>query len=297
MDMNNSKQSTPDLTQTISKEEILDILTIVKDSLEKAWSVSCGGRKKKLKKLETLEELKTKLESCPDDVNLSMVLENAIAPSSCVPPLFGRNTNKLMEKQLNTTLQFLDEHMNKHDNESDHAKISNSFAEDGEELEVTTALSHNSSLASTTITHTSYDADSEREINETLSDGLSEGSNDVVITTCNVQGDLGPLGVSITTWSRRKLHGDSMRSRSTIFDSVAEAEKTSDLDDEGKSDEGDDGRLEEVSVSVGNIVVHTSRTRSVRFSGVKPSTEDNINRAIQLLQNAKLKKQQMTEMS
>lgn len=293
MDMNDSKQ-TPDLTQTISKEEILDILTIVKGSLEKAWSVSCGGRKKKLKKLEALEELKTKLESCPDDVNLSMVLENAMAPRSCVPPLFGRNTNKLIEKQLNTALQFLDEHMNKHNNESDHAKISNSFAEDEE---ITTALSHNSSLASNTITHTSYDADSEREINETLSDGLSEGSDDVVITTCNVQGDLGPLGVSITTWSRRKLHGDSMRSRSTIFDSVAEAEKTSDSDDEGKSDEEDDGRLEEVSVSVGNIVVHASRTRSVRFSGVKPSTEDNISRAIQLLQNAKLMQQQMIEMS
>ncbi len=292
--------------QSISKEDLIDILDIVKSSLERAWFSSCGGKKRRLKRMETLEELKQKIESCPDDMNLSMVLENAFAPTSCVPPLFGRNMNRVLERQLNHTLLFLDEHLNTGE-ETDDATIGDTLVEDDEELEMMTAHSHNTSDSSSVYTAPDYDADSEKIDDKSQSavvddddDGVSEGSDDVVVTTCNVESDLGPLGVSITTWSRRKLNTESMRSRSTIAEAVAEAERTSESDDEDEDDDDDDEEnnetLEEVSVSIGDkVVVHASRTRSVRFIGIKPTTEDNIHRAMELLQSAKLMREKMVE--
>jgi hypothetical protein len=292
--------SNPNLRQKVSKGEILDILSIVEASLTKTWSVSCGGRKKKLKKLEKLEELKSKIESCPDDMNLSMVMDNVAAPTSCVPPLFGRHPSRIIERQLSSTLHFLDEHMNQGEDEINNATISQSFAEDDEELEMMTAISHVSSEASSVYTNSVYDINSEKETAESSRDGLSGGTeDDVVVTTCNIEDNLGPLGVSITTWNRRKLNEESMRSRSAIAAAIEEAENTHDSDEEDNSNDNDcersdEGSLEEVSVAIGKFVVHASRTRSVRFSGVKPSTEDNINRAMELLQNAKRMRENMS---
>ncbi len=96
----NNKLSSIAPRQNVSKTEILDILKIVESSLERAWIVSCGGRKRRLQKLDTLKQLKVKIESCPEDMNLSMVMEFAMAPTSCIPPLFGRNPNKVVEQQL-----------------------------------------------------------------------------------------------------------------------------------------------------------------------------------------------------
>lgn len=298
-----NRTSSNNARQSISKEELIDILDIVKSSLERAWFVSCGGKKRRLKKMETIEELKQKIESCPDDMNLSMVLENAIAPTSCVPPLFGRNMNRVLERQLNHTLLFLDQHLSTGE-ETDDATIGDTLVEDDEELEMMTAHSHATSESSSVYTVPDYDADSEKAddksqdvVDDDDDDGVSEGSDDVVVTTCNVESDLGPLGVSITTWSRRKLNTESIRSRSTIAEAVAEAERTSESDDEEEDDDEENNEtLEEVSVSIGDkVVVHASRTRSVRFTGVKPTTEDNIYRAMELLQSAKLMREKMVE--
>mmetsp|Transcript_29452 Transcript_29452/g.34131 ORF Transcript_29452/g.34131 Transcript_29452/m.34131 type:complete len:99 (+) Transcript_29452:105-401(+) len=86
-----------------------------------------------------------------------------------------------------------------------------------------------------------------------------------------------------------------MRSTKTNLASIVPAEakaaKTDDSDEEDGDDDADDGNeesLEEVSVSFGDgIVLHASRTRSVRFTGIKPSTDDNINRALELLNSAR----------
>jgi len=292
---------TPDnsVRQNISKDEVLDILDLVRYTLERAWFISCGGNKRKLKRLATLDEIRSKILACPDDVNMAMVLENTAAPSSCVPPLFGRNTEKMLEKQLSTTLQFLE--MQQSIGDTDDATIGQSIAEDEEELEMMSCRSQTSGSDTTVVSNTSYDADSERSTNESLPDGLSvadesESFTDVVVTTCNVETDLGdPLGVSITTWSRRKLNTESMRSTKTNLASIVPAEakaaKTDDSDEENGDDDADDGNeesLEEVSVSFGDgIVLHASRTRSVRFTGIKPSTDDNINRALELLNSAR----------
>ena len=272
--------------QNVSKNEILDMLNMVKSSLQKAWFMSCGGRKKRLQKLETLDELTKKIESCPDDMNLSMVLEDVVSTKSCAPPLFGMKRNKLAERQLNASMRFLDEHMNREGEESDDTTMGKN-----EQFEMMTAHSHESSENSSVFTASNYDADTERCASRGSSSfGLSEDSSDVVVTTCNVESDLGPLGVSITTWNRRHLSRETMRPTSASSDSIAEATKTSDSDD----NDDDGSLLEEVSVSIGDkIVVRASRTRSVRFTGVKPSTEDNINRAMELLENAKLMRQKM----
>ena len=94
------------------------------------------------------------------------------------------------------------------------------------------------------------------------------------------------------------LNGESMRSKSSIEDSVAEAEKTSgsEDDDNGDDDNEDEQTLEEVSLVFGEkekVVVHASRTRSVRFSGIKPTTDDNITRAMELLKNARIMREKM----
>lgn len=262
------------------------MLTMVKSSLENAWFMSCGGRKKRQQKLETLEELTKKIESCPDDMNLSMVLEDVVSPKSCAPPLFGTKRNKLAERQLNSTMRFLDKHMNREGEENDDTNKPN------DKLEMMTAQSHISSEKSSVFTASNYDADTELcSSRGSSSFGLSEDSSDVVVTTCNVESNLGPLGVSITTWNRRHLNSEKMRPGSSNSDLSIETEKKCNSDDDE-----DGSLLEEVSVSIGDkIVVRASRTRSVRFTGVKPSTEDNINRAMELLQNAKLMREKMTD--
>ena len=86
----NNRSSNRNARQSVSKTELLEILDMVKSSLERAWFISCGGQRRKLKRMEALEELKQKIEACPDDMNLSMVLENTIAPTSIVavsPPV------------------------------------------------------------------------------------------------------------------------------------------------------------------------------------------------------------------
>ena len=292
--------------QNVSKTEILEILKIVESSLERTWMLNCGGKKRRLHKLETLKELKAKIESCPEEMNLSLVMEHAMAPTSCVPPLFGRNPNKIVEQQLTNTLEFLEGHMNTEiggGEESDNATIGGSIAENDDELEMMSAHSHFSyeeSTNSSVYTEANYDADSEKGFLQSSGD-LSEDSagdiNDVVLTTCNVENDLGPLGVSITTWSRRKINGESIRSRTTA-QLVAEAEATSDSDDdEDDGEEEEEQTVEEVQVAIGKLVVHATRSRSVRFSGVKPTTEDNISRAMELLRNAKMMRKKMNESS
>ncbi len=200
---------------------------------------------------------------------------------------------------------FLDEQLNQGGIESDNATIGESFAENDEELEMMTAHSHfscdeetstNSLVNSfdSSIFAESYDADTETG-GQSVMDALSEDSDDVVVTTYNVENDVGPLGVSITTWSRRKLNSESMRSRMTAS-LVAEAEGTSGSDDEDdEDDDNEEETVEEVQVAIGDVVVHASRTRSVRFSGIKPTTEDNINRAMELLKSARMMREKMND--
>ncbi len=302
-----SRTEKTSITSYVSKAEILDILKVVKSSLDRAWAwdVGCGGRKgRKQKKLEMLEEIERKISLYPDDVNLQAVLERATSAFStaavCAPK---KNVNRIVERQLQSTLTFLDERMSKEFSEermdSDRATLGDSLIEDHNELETITARSSHasSSMTSSSIfTSTSYDADTEENGGSSSFEGLSQDDSDIVVTTCNVENEFGcPLGVSITTWSRRKLIRESMGSKSSIEDSLAESGRSEDNDGGGNNNE-DEQTLEEVSVTFGDkdqIVVHASRTRSVRFTGIKPSSDDNINRAMELLKNARLMREKM----
>jgi hypothetical protein len=133
-----------------------------------------------------------------------------------------------------------------------------------------------------------------------------------VITTCSVQDENGPLGFSITTWRKHTLKESSGRglvgqtkgartgttgssTKSNPNDEEEELAKDASATEEssdsqniklggGNGTESDEA-LEQVSVRFGKGgIVHASRTRSVRFKGIKPSTEDNIFRAKELLE-------------
>jgi len=158
------------------------------------------------------------------------------------------------------------------------------------------------------------DGDNDDDDDDDLFNGQDDQSSSHVITTCSVQDENGPLGFSITTWRKHTLKESSGRggllgqakgartaTASTKSNpneeeeellakdaSSATEESTSDSQNiklgGGNGTESDEA-LEQVSVRFGKGgIVHASRTRSVRFKGIKPSSEDNIFRAKELLE-------------
>jgi hypothetical protein len=223
------------------KETILQMLDLVKDGLKNTWTMSSKKRKKKT---EELEELRTKI-SALDESQIGLALE-ASGPASCLPRRefgFARQlyAAKEMKRQLAAALKIVDAQTAGKDNWKEQLDDDMSYDESAQNTEG--------------------------------SDGdLSEDSESVVVTTSNVETKDGPLGVSITTWRRHKFGADE--------DSA---------DAEADADASNGGSLEEVSISFGDgiVVRATTRTKVVRFADVKPTAEDNIARAKELLRNAK----------
>jgi len=246
------------------KEVVLQMIDIIKDGLENKWTMSA---KKKKKKIEELEVIRSKLQAL-DESQVGLVLEASASPG-CLPRReagFGLRysyAHREIKRQLSAALRAVDE-------QTTSVPPPGSFTA-GDVNDSDEGISIDDSILAQA-TNISDESD------------LSEDSESVVVTTSNLETDDGPLGVSITTWRRHK-HSETPASDSN------------DEDAEGNSETEGSGHnsLEEVSISFGEglVIRATTRTKTVRFVDIKPSAEDNIRRAKELLRNAKLLKNKL----
>mmetsp|Transcript_2363 Transcript_2363/g.3640 ORF Transcript_2363/g.3640 Transcript_2363/m.3640 type:complete len:299 (-) Transcript_2363:31-927(-) len=280
----------------------LQMIDLVTDGLEKSWTIT---PQKKKKKLEELHDIRQQI-SAIDDSMVGMVLENSVT-SNCLPGFstFGqRRARKELTKQLAATLKMLQKQTDSVRTDVGTAGDNDSIREDVnrvllefddsdsvDESAVESLASHNISALSPG----AYDADGEEDYKNmsfsSKDSDLSDGSDAVVVTTSELASDAsGPLGVSITTWRRGKM-SDLNKENCSTKDNASATEKESSDDD----DDAYQNTLEEISVSFGSslVVRATKQTKKVRFADLKPTTEDNINRARELLRNARqMKKSQ-----
>jgi hypothetical protein len=275
----------------------IQMLDLVMNSLEKTWTIT---PQKKKKKLEELEDIRQQILAI-DDSKVGMVLENSMT-SKCLPGLgiFGqRQARKELTNQFSATLHFLKNQT--HSIRSNTATDGNNSScrdadllidfDDSLSVDESAAGSTNS-LNMTNLSVEAYDADGEQD-DKNISYSSSKDSNtgvgfdDVLVTTSALTSDTtGPLGVSITTWRRHKLNDTRAKEKDRKSERSSTTEK--DSSDEDEDDDAYQNSLEEISVSFGSglVVRATTRTKTVRFANVKPTMEDNINRARELLKSA-----------
>jgi len=263
------------------KEHVLQMLDIVQEGLQKAWTIS--SRKKK-KKMAELELIRRKIIDA-DESKIGLALDDTIA-SRCLPRReigFGKRysyAHKEMTRHISAALTAVDAHTTSIRSDAGTAGTLDAKVDFMIELE-NEGTSIDSSARSSVIS-AQYDADAEYEKNDKTSDTIDEAdlseedsSENVVVTTSNLKSDDGPLGVSITTWRRHKFSG---------------TKKSPNLDNSLETSDDDVNTLEEVNISFGEgiSVRATTRTKCVRFVDIKPTAEDNIARAKELLKNARL---------
>jgi hypothetical protein len=239
------------------------MLDVVQDGLEKTWTMSA---KKKKKKIVELEEIRAKIQEL-DESQIGLVLEASINPR-CLPRIdvsFGQRysyAHREMKRQLSAALQVVDEQTTSIRSDCCTAGEYDSTRNIDFKIDSDEGISFDDSIAA-------------QQTDVSDKTGLSEDSESVVVTTSNLETDDGPLGVSITTWRRHKF------SATPTQKSIGEASD--------EAEEADENSLEEVSISFGEglVIRATTRTKIVRFVDVKPTVEDNIARAKELLRNAR----------
>ena len=282
------------------KQSALEMLDLVSSSLERAW-MSCEKKKEKLAQIETL---RMQIHAV-DDCKLNMMMENSVS-SKCVPGLglfSQRSVRKEITHQLAAALKVLQQqNISIRSDEctaGDHNEITLmdglSIADD----ETTLQSDTNVSIGPDAKTLNDEDTDPLNTSFGSNESGLSDGSDDVVITTsCLTSEATGPLGVSITTWHRKKVASQESNSGERKDKEIKDKESTDEEILEAKENEKYNKSLEEISVSFGpSLTIRaTTRTKSVRFADLKPTTEDNIQRARELLKNAKRAKMKRDSM-
>lgn len=300
---------------TTTKSEVLEILDLIQEGIESSVYFRWGKRQKKLK---LLSRVRDKVLASTDQLSLARAMDgDAVMDASCMPTLRRKASLKGKEEvgelrlQVTSALKFLNSRARKTRRESlgavtegEEALESPSPPEldetyDGELSEDDTA----------DVASGNYDGDTEQMSNTGLSscestndgdDAYGEEDSSHVVTTCTLQDENGPLGFSITTWRKHTLKETSgpKRPKETSSSPIAKTvqngsvtEESSDSQTKAGNDNGSnpgtesDEALEQVSVRFGKGgIVHASRTRSVRFKGIKPSTDDNIFRARELLE-------------
>ena len=282
------------------KQSALEMLNLVSSSLERAWMSS----DKKKEKLAQIETLRMQIHAV-DDCKLNMMMENSVS-SKCVPGLglfSQRSVRKEITHQLAAALKVLQQqNISIRSDEctaGDHNEITLmdglSIADD----ETTLQSDTNVSIGPDAKTLNDEDTDPLNTSFGSNESGLSDGSDDVVITTsCLTSEATGPLGVSITTWHRKKVASQESNSGEHKDKEIEDKESTDEEILEAKENEKYNKSLEEISVSFGpSLTIRaTTRTKSVRFADLKPTTEDNIQRARELLKNAKRAKMKRDSM-
>lgn len=294
-----------------TKSEVLEILDLIQEGIESSVYFRFGKRQKKLRILARVRE---KVMASTDQLSLARAMDgDAVADASCLPSmrrraLKGKEEVGELRLQVTSALKFLNSRARlarkealeaiKEGQESSPPELDETYDEDDEFSEDDTAASGN------------YDGDTEKDnlsntglsSCESTNDGegedcASSSSQDQpshIVTTCSVEDEHGPLGFSITTWRKYTLKESSgLGKKAAVSNPSSEAPKSGadgDGDGENNTDETKQGTesdegLEQVSVRFGKGgIVHASRTRSVRFKGIKPSTDDNIFRAKELLE-------------
>lgn len=285
----------------IRKEHLLEMLEMVKLQIANTWTMSA---KRKQEKLKELDKIKTRIINAND--SMSMVMENTMS-TKCMPTIGTRNIRKDFEKQLIDTVNMLDpvgasfrSDVSTIGGDSMYPKASNfSFEFDDLSLEDTAATA-DSNLDD------SLKKDGTSSIDNTSS---SDGSDDVIVNTSSLTSGDGPLGVSITTWKLHKFNKTTTPMSSserrqkfitmdkdeesilyntpTIPENCSLVSRSND-ECENQNNGSDASSVDEFQITFGDgITVQASKKKSVRFMGIKPSSEDNINRAKALLAAAK----------
>lgn len=286
--------------QKTQKNELLKMIDILKKSLEKSWSFASKNKKKKL---HELEEIKLKLEAL-DESQIELILIHNLMASNCLR-LRPRINHNALKNQLSSSLKFIDGITS-----SIRSDVStNGDDSDGSDLLVTIDFNDFNSIneanqeesGSKFKTLNTYESllgrdceitcDSETD---SLSEGLlSKGSiDDISVMTSSLRSASSPLGLSITTWNRHSLKNKIREECEPDYNDGGSSGISHELDNAHEQDLfSDDGQLEEIAVTVGDtFVIHatrSSRQRIVRFAGIKPTLEENLDRAKQLLSKAK----------
>lgn len=298
------------MKQQIRKQNLLEMLDMVKLQIANTWTMSA---KRKQEKLKELDNIKTRILNAND--SMAMFMENSMS-TKCMPTMRTRKIRKDFEKQLIETVNLMDpiggsfrSDVSTVGGDSIYPNPSNfSFEFDDLSLE-DTATTADSNLES-------HKKDSNSTTDNTSS---SDGSDDVVVTTSSLRSDDGPIGVSITTWKLQKFNKKSTttpvssserrqkfiamdKDEESLFSNsptipencsiVSHSHDESDADEVEKEEDQRDGSntssVEEFQITFGDgIAVQASKNKTVRFMNVKPSAEDNINRAKALLADAK----------
>ncbi|GFH49275.1 predicted protein [Chaetoceros tenuissimus] len=286
------------------KQSALEMLNLVSSSIERAWMSS----DKKKEKLAQIEALRMQIHAV-DDCKLNMMMENSVS-SKCVPGMgffSQRSVRKEITQQLATALNVLQQQ-----NMSIRSSIRSDECTAGDHIEITlmddlSIADDENTLQSDTNVSIGPDV---KALNDEDTDplntsfgsnetGISDGSDDVVVTTsCLTSEATGPLGVSITTWHRKKVANEESNLGEQKDKENEDGESTDEENLEAKENEKYNKSLEEISVSFGpSLTIRaTTRTKSVRFADLKPTTEDNIQRARELLKNAKRAKMKRDSM-
>lgn len=282
------------------KQSALEMLDLVSSSLERAWMSS----DKKKEKLAQIEALRKQIHAV-DDCKLNMMMENSVT-SKCVPGIgffSQRSVRKEITQQLATALKFLQQQNMSIRSDECTAGDNEIMLMDGlsiadDESSMQSEADTNVSIGPDVKALTDEDTDPLNTSFGSNESGISDGSDNVVVTTsCLTSEATGPLGVSITTWHRKNLANESSVGEYKEKESE-EGESTDEENLEAKENEKYNKSLEEISVSFGpSLTIRaTTRTKSVRFADLKPTTEDNIQRARELLKNAKRAKMKRDSM-
>jgi hypothetical protein len=298
------------MKQQIRKDHLLEMVDMVKLQIANTWTMSS---KRKQEKIGELDKIRNRIINAND--SMAMVMENSM-PTKCMPTMRTRKVRKDFEKQLVETVNLIDpigasfrSDVGTIGGDSVYPKASN-FSAEFDDL----------SLEDTATTADSNLDDSLKKDDNLFTDNnsSSDGSDDVIVNPSSLRSDDGPIGVSITTWKLHKFNkatspmSSSERRQKFITrdkgeefllsktptipennavpfhsDTESNLEEATNEDNQ-RDEESDTSSIEEFQITFGDgIAVQASKNKSVRFMGIKPTAEDNINRAKSLLASAK----------
>mmetsp|Transcript_2415 Transcript_2415/g.3613 ORF Transcript_2415/g.3613 Transcript_2415/m.3613 type:complete len:314 (+) Transcript_2415:102-1043(+) len=273
------------------KQELLQIIDVVVGSLRKARIISNKRRNKKIKELDALRQQITALDE--NKVHMEMVLLQTALMPGCLPNFGLGRTPKVhdfvVKNQLSSSLEMLDGLTSSIRSDvatiGDNSTLSN--------LHFTIDFGDSSSDEGEDHTVLPFKIASQEDYTSIMPTDTdsTDSADDMSIMTSSLSSPSGPLGVSVTTWRRQSIKDETLIRRNQRSSSRPNLSRESSKSDTSKSDISTNehhGLLEEVSVTLGEgIVVHATRKKSVRFVGVKPTVEDNLNRARELLHRAR----------
>lgn len=268
------------------KQELLEIIDVVVCSLQKTCIISNKRRNKKMKELDVLRQQISALDE--NKVHMEMVLLQTALMPGCLPNFGLGRTPKVhdfvVKNQLSSSLEMLDGVTTSI--RSDVGTVGDNSLQNNPHFTIDFGdSSSDEGEDHTVLPFKIANQEDYSSIMPTDSDS-TYSAEDVSIMTSSLSSPAGPLGVSLTTWRRQNIKDETLIRRNQRSSSRSNLQKEISKNDIATNEHN--GLLEEVSVTLGEgMVVHATRKKSVRFAGVKPTVEDNLNRARELLVRAR----------